>query len=84
MSIFLVIFVRCRLEPDDSLVRVQEHQLAGSWPRGVAIRDNVMLVVDQHGDSLEVVKVDNDSGLLSSTGNIVSTPPQPSFVGFMD
>ena len=65
-------------------MRVQEHQLAGSWPRGVVIRDNVMLVVDQHGDSLEVLRIDNESGLLSSTGNIVSTPPQPSFVGFMD
>ena len=74
----------CRLESDDSLVRVQEYNLSGTWPRGVALRDNVMVVVDQHGDSLEVVKVDNDSGLLSSTGNIVSTPPQPSFVGFMD
>ena len=65
-------------------MRVQEHQLSGSWPRGVAIRDTVMVVVDQHGDSLEVLRVDNQSGLLSSTGNIVSTPPQPSFVGFMD
>ena len=81
----MLIVVRCcRLEPNDSLVRVQEHQLAGSWPRGVAIRDSVMLVVDQHGDSLEVLRLDNQSGLLSSTGNIVATPPQPSFVGVMD
>ena len=83
MSIILLI-PSCRLEPDDSLVRVQEHQLAGSWPRSVAIRDSVMLVVDQHGDSLEVLRLDNQSGLLSSTGKIVATPPQPSFVGVMD
>jgi len=73
-----------RLESDDTLVRLQEHKLSGTWPRSVAIRDNVMVVVDQHGDSLEVIKVDNQSGLLSSTGNIVATPPQPSFVDFMD
>ena len=65
-------------------MRLQEHKLSGTWPRSVAIRDNVMVVVDQHGDSLEVIKVDNQSGLLSSTGNIVTTPPQPSFVDFMD
>jgi len=73
-----------RIEFDDSLVRVQEHKLSGTWPRSFAIRDNVMVVVDQHGDSLEVIKVDNESGLLSSTGTVVATPPQPSFVGFMD
>ena len=85
LLLFLIIVIPwCRLESDDSLVRVQEHKLSGTWPRGVAIRDNVMLVVDQHGDSLEVIKVDNESGLLSSTGTIVSTPPQPSFVGFME
>ena len=65
-------------------MRLQEHKLSGTWPRSVAIRDSVMLVVDQHGDSLEVLRLDNQSGLLSSTGMIVSTPPQPSFVGVMD
>ena len=83
--LFLIIVISwCRIEFDDSLVRVQEHKLSGTWPRSFAIRDNVMVVVDQHGDSLEVIKVDNESGLLSSTGTVVATPPQPSFVGFMD
>ena len=102
-AFFVFIIPWCRLQSDDSLVRVQEHKLSGTWPRSVAIRGGIirehfmkfisksfllsiglMVVVDQHGDSLEVIKVDNKSGLLSSTGNIMSTPPQPSFVGFMD
>ena len=50
----------------------------------MAIRDNMMVVTDQHGDSLEVVHVDNVTGMLSQTGKIYSTPSQPSFVDFMD
>ena len=72
-----------RLE-NDSLERVQEFQLSGTWPRSMAIRANMMVVTDQHGDSLEVVHVDNVTGMLSQTGKIYSTPSQPSFVDFMD
>ena len=72
-----------RLE-NDSLVRLQEFQLSGTWPRSMAIRDNVMVVIDQHGDTMELVRVDNETGMLSSTGKMVATPAGPSFVDFMD
>ena len=66
------------------MVRLQEFQLSGTWPRSMAIRDNVMVVIDQHGDTMELVRVDNESGMLSSTGKMITTPAGPSFVDFMD
>jgi len=72
-----------KLEQDDTLTRVEEFLLSGTWPRSMAIKDNMMLVADQYGDSVQVVMIDQESGKLTG-GDLYPTPSQPSFVDFMD
>ena len=38
-----------QLEADNSLIKIQEYNLAGTWPRSMAIGDNMMVVVDKFG-----------------------------------
>jgi len=71
-----------RLE-GDTLTRVEEFNLIGSWPRSMAIRDSVMVVIDQYGDSVQVVTIDQETGRLQG-GALYNTPSAPSFVDFMD
>ena len=74
-----------RLESDDTLTKVQEYKLAGTWPRSMAIRDSMMVVIDQYGDSVQLLSIDPSTGLLSGNPDHVwPTPPGPSFVDFMD
>ena len=72
-----------KLEMDDTLVRVEEYSLGGTWPRSMAIRDNLMVVIDQYGDSVQVLTIDQETGKLKG-GDLYTTPSQPSFVDFMD
>jgi len=72
-----------RLEADDTLVWVEEFNLEGIWPRSMAIRDNLMVVIDQFGDSVQVLTIDQETGKLEG-GQLYPTPSQPSFVDFMD
>jgi len=71
------------VQDDNTLARLQEFKLAGTWPRSMAIKDQMMLVIDQYGDSVQVVKIDPKNGKLAG-GKTFPTPKQPSFVGFMD
>ena len=75
-----------KLEMDDTLSRVQEYNLGGIWPRSMAIRDNLLVVIDQYGDSLEALTIDQETGkvLAPEGNNMYATPSQPSFVDFMD
>eukprot|EP00092_Neocalanus_flemingeri_P008116 GFUD01008756.1.p1 GENE.GFUD01008756.1~~GFUD01008756.1.p1 ORF type:complete len:351 (+),score=110.46 GFUD01008756.1:40-1092(+) len=72
-----------RLEENDTLVRVEEYNLGGIWPRSMAIRDNLMVVIDQFGDSVQVLTIDQETGKLQG-GDLYTTPSQPSFVDFME
>jgi len=75
-----------KLGMDDTLYREQEYNLGGIWPRSMAIRDNLLVVIDQYGDSLEALTIDQATGLLMAPegNNMYTTPSQPSFVDFMD
>ena len=72
-----------RLEGDETLTRVEEYNLGGTWPRSMAIRDSMMVVIDQYGDSVQTLTIDQETGKLQG-GGMYSTPSQPSFVDFMD
>jgi len=65
----------------NQLAKIQELALAGTWPRSIAIKDNIMLAADQKGDSLQIISIDIKSGLLSGGGNL-PTPSQPAFIMF--
>ncbi len=62
--------------------RDQVFELEGTWPRSIAVRNNILVAVDQKGDSLQVLSL-NKTGLLSS-GPILDTPPAPAFVMFLN
>lgn len=75
------------LEEDDTLVKVQEYNLSGTWPRSMAIRDNLMVVADQYGEAIQVLNIDPVTGMLNTDNmehNTLAAPPGPSFVGFME
>jgi len=72
-----------RLEGDETLTRVEEYNLGGTWPRSMAIRDSMMVVIDQYGDSVQTLTIDQETGKLQG-GAMYSTPSQPSFVDFLD
>jgi len=74
-----------QLEADNSLIKIQEYNLAGTWPRSMAIRDNMMVVVDKFGPTIQLLKVDTTTGMISGNpDNVYPTPDSPSFVDFMD
>ena len=77
------VIVVYRLGEDDLLIRVQEFNLGGSWPRHFAIRGQVMVVADQRGDSVQVVTIDKETGELYG-GDMIKTERQPAFVCFVD
>jgi len=75
------------LEEDDTLVKVQEYNLSGTWPRSMAIRDSLMVVADQYGEAIQVLNIDPVTGMLNTDNmdhNTFAAPPGPSFVGFME
>merc|ERR1711981_346782 len=53
------------LTQEDRIVKIQDFYLGGSWPRHFAIKDQILLVADQRGDSVQLVHVDKDTGMLS-------------------
>jgi len=69
------------------LTRVQEFLLAGTWPRHMAIHPSgtLLAVGDQKGNSVELVRVDESTGLLSAGGRTRpgDGPVQPSFLEFL-
>ena len=72
-----------KLQDDDTLTKIQTFNLSGIWPRSMAIRDNLMAVIDQHGDSLQLLEINPATGILSGNPDkIYSTPPGPTFVDF--
>jgi len=74
-----------QLEADNSLIKIQEYNLAGTWPRSMAIRDNMMVVVDKFGPTIQLLEVDTTTGMISGNpDNVYPTPDSPSFVDFMD
>ena len=65
----------------NSLVKVQEVQLVGTWPRSFDIRGNVMLAADQKSHKLQVLSIDS-FGMLTP-GESIATPKGPGFVMFL-
>ena len=73
-----------KLEQDDSLTRIQEFKLNGTWPRSMAIMDTRLVVTDQKGGTLQLLEINPETGLIGENpGNVYKTPPEPAFVGFM-
>ena len=73
-----------KLEQDDSLTRIQEFKLNGTWPRSMAIMDTRLVVTDQKGGTLQLLEINPATGLIGGNpGNVYKTPPEPAFVGFM-
>lgn len=63
-------------------VKVQELKVGGTGPRCVEIKDNIMLMTDQDGSKIQVITID-ENGLLQA-GQLLDTPPAPTFVMFYD
>ena len=76
------VLVVYRLQETGLLTRLQELVLAGSWPRSLALRGGLGAVVDQFGDTLQLLLVDESTGLVTGAGT-VATPPGPAFVHFI-
>ena len=72
-----------KLTADDMLERVREGNVGATWPRGVALSENgdLMAVVDQKGNSLQLIQVNSQTGELT-LGEVVQTTDQPAFVEF--
>eukprot|EP00092_Neocalanus_flemingeri_P002391 GFUD01002557.1.p1 GENE.GFUD01002557.1~~GFUD01002557.1.p1 ORF type:complete len:401 (+),score=123.39 GFUD01002557.1:124-1326(+) len=68
-------------EDQEKISKVQEFQLNGTWPRHFAVQGDLMVVADQKGASVQVLHIDQVTGLLT-TGEIYETPENPTFVGF--
>ena len=60
----------------------QMFELEGTWPRSIALKDDILVAVDQKGDSLQVISLNQTS--LVSLGPLLDTPPSPAFVMFID
>jgi len=65
------------------LTRVQELALGMTWPRSIAIKDDIMVAVSKNDNVIGVINIDQENGLLSN-GQVVSTPNQPAFVMFIN
>ena len=72
-----------QIEQEDRLVKVQEFYLGGTWPRHFAIKEDIMVVADQKGDSVQLVNINKDTGMLSGE-DMVWIGNQPTFVCFVD
>jgi len=66
---------------NNQLTRVQELAIGGTWPRSIAINNDIMLAADKNGDSVQVLTIDAASGMLSA-GGVLETPSAPAFVMF--
>jgi len=77
------VIVVYKLDADDTMHKIQEFDVAGTWPRHMAFcKDGGMLaLIDQKGDSVQVLAVDRETMLLSD-GGVAATPPGPAFVTF--
>jgi len=71
-------------QEEDKLHRVQEFKLGGTWPRHMARKGQSLVVADQKGDSLQVVQIDQETGLLAGWDLNFNTPSQPAFMTFFD
>jgi len=72
-----------QLDANNKISKVEEFRLAGTWPRHMALhpKRNLLVVADQMGDKLQLVKLDGATGKMTG-GPVVPTPHQPSFVAF--
>ena len=68
---------------ENKLVKIQDFYLGGSWPRHFAIKDQILLAADQRGDSVQLVNIDKDTGILWG-GDMVGTENQPAFIIFLE
>ena len=71
------------LDDKEKLTKVQEFKLNGTWPRSMAMspEGDMLIVADQMGDSLHVLKISQEDGTLTVVvGGIITTPHQPSYV----
>lgn len=59
---------------DGSLILLQHHSTLGDWPRNFAIDPSglFLFVANQKSDNVVVLKLDQNSGLLSETGMAIS------------
>ena len=73
-----------QLEADNSLIKIQEYNLAGVWPRSMAIRDNIMVVIDKFGPTVQLLEIDATGMISGNPDNVYPTPASPSFVDFLD
>jgi len=74
------------LDDKEKLTKVQEFKLNGTWPRSMAMspEGDMLIVADQMGDSLHVLKISQEDGTLTVVvGGIITTPHQPSYVTFV-
>merc|ERR1711892_176921 len=69
----------------DKLERLQEFKLQGTWPRHMAIKEDLLVVADQKGNTLQVIKINQKTGLLENIENNIEdkTPEGPAFVAFL-
>jgi len=66
-----------------ALVHVQELKIAGTWPRAMAIKNNIMLVAQQKGGTVQIVEINPSTGRLVA-GGLLQTPSGPAFVAFIN
>ena len=68
-----------RLEQDDSLTRIQEFKLNGTWPRSMAIMDTRLVVTDQKGGTLQLLAINPETSvgyrkLAARCNNVIRLP----------
>ena len=71
-------------EETGELARIQIESVVGKWPRNFAIDPSgtMMVVANQHSNTLDCLKVDPETGLLSPTGKQASMPA-PAYICFI-
>jgi len=65
------------------LLKVDELDLEGTWPRSIAIKNGIMLAADQRGDKIQIISIDPISGHLRA-GKSLETPKSPAYIMFYD
>ena len=65
------------------VTRVQEVSQMGTWPRHLALRDSILLTSDQRGDTIQVMHVEQETGLLLP-GKMSQTKEAPAFIYFLE
>merc|ERR1719357_735907 len=65
-----------------NLEREQEVALGGTWPRSLDIRGEMGAVIDQKGDSVQLLRIEPGTGRVTP-GAVTPTPEQPAFVQFL-